>query len=187
MKCDLACRKHRRLKLFGRRFVEFWHDYFLSTGISVRDLPIKSFISSVELVKLCELSACNCKNLVKSLFPDPTFDCKKCPNSFSTLTELNMHVAETKMTETEKQKKKQSHQQQQQQMKQHQCLFCSKYLVSKVSLIRHMELHTKEYECKICKKAFNMTDIDRHKTSRAHMKRVQNQLHRSNSRRSNKM
>lgn len=185
MKCNLACRKHPKFKSFGRRFVEFWHDYFQATGISVRDLPIKSFLSAVDLVKLCELSACNCKHLVKNLFPDPTFACKYCQNSFSTLTEFNMHVAEMKKR-AELQKKKESNQKQrQQQQKQFQCIFCSKYLLTKVSLIRHMELHTKEYKCEICKKAFTLADIDRHKTSRTHLNQVQ--LHRSNSRRSNKM
>lgn len=179
MKCDLACKKHRRLKSFGRRFVEFWHDYFQSTGISVRDLPIKSFISSVELVKLCELSACNCKDLVKNLFPDPSFVCKYCQNSFPTLTELNMHAAEMKKKAERQKKKQQSHQQQP--TKEYQCIFCSKYLLSKISLIRHMELHTREYECDVCKKAFNQLDIDRHYTSRGHLKRLQSQAHSSKS------
>lgn len=182
MNCDLACQKHRRLKSFGRRFVEFWHDYFQSTGNSVRDLPIKSFISSVELVKLCELSACNCKNLVKNLFPEPTFVCKHCQNSFSTVTELNTHVAEMKK-KAEKQQQKKKKQSLQQPTKQHQCIFCPKYLLSKISLIRHMELHTREYECEICQKAMNLNDVDRHKASRGHLKRVQSQLHHINSRR----
>lgn len=185
MKCELACRKHPKFKTFGRHFVEFWHDYFLSTGISVRDLPIKSFLSAVDLVKLCDLSACSCKNLVKNLFPDPSFACKYCQNSFSTMTELNMHIAEMNKIHMEMKEKKKK-QTQQQQQKQFQCIFCTKCLLTKVSLIRHMELHTKEFECKICGKAFNFSDIDRHKISRLHLERVKNQLKRSSSNRSKK-
>lgn len=179
MKCELDCRKHSYFKSFGRRFVEFWHGYFQSTGIPVRDLPIKNFLSAVELVKLCDLSACNCKNLVKNLFPDPSFVCTYCQNSFSTMAELNMHIAEMNKRMEMKKKKKQSHKQQQ---KQFQCIFCTKCLVSKISLIRHMELHTKEYECTICNKAFTLSDIDRHKSSRLHLNRIKNQSKRSHSR-----
>lgn len=165
MKCQLACKKHSKFKSFGRRFIEFWHEYFQSTGISVRDLPIKCFLSAVDLVKLCDLSTCNCKNLVKTLYPDPSFVCNYCRKSFSTLTELDRHVAEM-----ENKKSPPSNQQR----KRFQCVFCTKYLLTKVSLIRHMELHTKEYECKICKKAVHLFDIDRHKTTRSHLKRVKN-------------
>lgn len=180
MKCELACRKHSKFKSFGRRFVEFWHDYFLSTGLSVRDLPIKKFLSAVDLVKLCDLSECSCKNLVKNLFPDPSFACTYCQNSFSTMTELNMHVAE--MKQRMEQQKKQS----QQQQKQFQCVFCSKKLISKNALVRHIELHTKEFECKICNRAFTMPDVERHKVSQLHLKRVE-ELNQRKNRSSKKM
>lgn len=169
MKCELACRKHLKLKSFGREFVEFWHDYFQSTGNRVRNLPIKCFLSSVDLVRLLELSACNCKNLVKNLFPAPT--CTLCQNSFSTLAELELHVAEMKK------KKREEKLQQQLLPPQYECQFCSKRLLTKLSLIRHMELHTKEYVCETCDKAFTLTDIERHKVSRLHLKRVTAQLH----------
>lgn len=166
MKCKLACKKHSKFKSFGRRFIGFWHEYFQSTGTSVRDLPIKCFLSAVDLVKLCDLSACNCKNLVKILFPDPSFVCNYCQKTFPTMIEMEMHVAEMKMKIAS---------QSNQRRKQFQCVFCTKYLLSRATLIRHMELHTSDYECKICKKSVNSFDIDRHKTTRAHLKRAKNQ------------
>lgn len=176
MKCKLACKKHSKFKSFGRCFIEFWHEYFQSTGISVRDLPIKYFLSAVDLVKLCDLSKCDCKDLVKNLYPDPSFECNYCQKSFSTKSELKSHVAET---ENKMKSKLKSHQLKQQQ-KHFQCVFCAKFLGTKVSFIRHMELHTKEHECRICKKAMHFFDLERHKSTRGHLERVKNQSNHSN-------
>lgn len=140
MKCELNCKKHSKFKSYGRRFIEFWHEYFQSTGISVRDLPIKGFLSAIDLVKLNDLSVCSCKNLVKTLYPDPSFICNYCQKSFSTMTELNLHLAEMKISPLPP---PHLHQQK----KRFQCFFCTKCLVSKATLLQHMERHTKNYEC----------------------------------------
>lgn len=161
MGCRLACKKHSRFKSFGRCFIEFWHEYFQSTGLTVRELPIKYFLSAVDIVKLCDLSACTCEDLVKTLYPEPSFVCNYCQKSFSTVAELDVHVAKTE-----------NKSQRQQQLEQFQCAFCAKNLRTKIGLIRHLELHTREYECEICKKAVTLFDVDRHKTSLGHLRRV---------------
>lgn len=160
MVCELNCKKHSKFKSFGRSFIEFWHNYFQSTGISVNNLPIKHFLSAVDLMKLCDLSACGCKDLVKNLYQNPTYVCKYCGKSFSTLTQLRMHKAKY----NKKQQKPQTFS----------CVFCTKCLSTKAGLLRHLELHTKEYECKICKKAFDLFNFDRHKTTPKHLKRIMN-------------
>lgn len=171
MGCKLPCRKHSKFKSLDRRFVEFWHEYFQSTGIAVRDLPIKHFISAVELARLCDLSACTCKDLIKFLYPLPSLVCSYCPKSFRTLAELDMHVA----------KIANKSQHQHQQPSHFQCIFCAKVLVTKIGLIRHMELmHTKEHEGVVCKKTIHAYDIDRHQVKCGHLKRAKIQSQRNN-------
>lgn len=170
----MACRKHSKFKSFGRRFIEFWHGYFQSTGRTVRDLPIKHFLSAVDIVKLCELSACTCKDLVDTLFPASAFICNYCQQSFATISELNVHSGNRELSQPQQQ-------QHQQQRKQFQCVFCAAKLKSKNGLIRHMELHTREYECQICKKPIHAYDVDRHNTSRDHLRLLEIQSQQNHS------
>lgn len=68
---NCVCRKYwRRFKLFDFKFLQFWHNYFRSTGQSVKSMPIKYFISARELVKLIEISKCKCDDLIERLQPE---------------------------------------------------------------------------------------------------------------------
>lgn len=156
MKCILGNNMHGRFKSFGRCFIEFWHNYFQSSGVCVRDLPIKHFLSAVDLVNLCDLSTCCCKNLPQKLFPDKKkYWCSHCQKSLPTESALKVHEAKHKLEKPR-----------------FECVFCMKNSGTKVALLRHMELHTKEYECKICQQPLHWKDFERHKTTNKHLKRV---------------
>lgn len=153
MSCELGKWKHLRFKKMDRCFIQFWYEYFQSSKNGVRDLPIRFFLSAPELVDLCELSMCRCKNLVEKLFPGEKFVCKYCKESFSSLAKLENHNKQHKL-----------------EMNNFDCVFCTKSYPSRYTLIRHIELHTKEYECEVCGKAFHMYDLERHLKTRKHQK-----------------
>lgn len=140
-----------KFKKCGRSFVEFWHEYFQSTGFGVRDLPIKYFISSNELLHLCDISRCKCKDLIQQLYH--AYFCEICERTFATKTAFENH--QLKYT-----------------MRLYDCVFCEKQLKSKKAILSHMELHTKEYECKACKKTVAIGCIEQHERCRKHLRNV---------------
>lgn len=146
---------HRKLKSFGRCFVEFWHEYFLSTGLQVRDLPIKQFMSATDLLSLWDLSSCTCSNLIKNLYSS-TLSCEYCRKKYTSRTRLNAHIYHHKLRK----------------MRRFECPFCLKNFEAKVGLLRHMELHTAEYTCEPCKQALHALDIERHNKTRKHLENV---------------
>lgn len=158
MKCSLNNYKHTKFKSLGRDFVEFWNKYFQSTAIRVRELPIKYFLSAVDLVNLCELSECCCENLLEKLFPDSNrYSCNDCQKRFATKSALQLH--EMKHNRALKKPR-------------FECVFCQKNLKSKFALLRHTELHTKEYKCEVCDQVLHHKDCLRHSETTKHQTRI---------------
>lgn len=147
---------HTRFKSFGRYFVEFWNEYFQSTGKCVRDLPIKHFLSAVELVNLCDLSQCCCKNLLAKLYKEKQFRCQHCEKSFSTEAALRWHRSQHELEKPR-----------------FDCVFCPRNFATKVAVLRHMELHTNDYTCEVCQQALHYKDYERHKKTTKHLKRAE--------------
>lgn len=162
MDCGNFC--HAKLKSHDRYFVEFWHEYFQSTGQNVRDLPIKYYMSAVDLLILCDLSACTCSNLIEKLYPQKKYPCRVCQKSFLSMSELESHMNQHKLK-----------------TQRNECLFCSNCFTTKNTLLRHMELHTAENTCDACNKAFHLFDFERHLKTRKHMKNVARLIENQNS------
>lgn len=153
MKCMVSKTMHNQFKRFGREFVEFWHEYFQSTGKSVRNLPIKYFLSAADLVNLCDLAPCYCDDLLEKLYPEISEHCcDHCHQVFQSKSELKVHKLEHI------------------QPKKFECVFCTKFYTSKLALIRHLELHTREFHCEICDQPVNANDVERHKRTTKHFK-----------------
>lgn len=157
MSCMHSGNLHANLKNLDRDFVEFWYEYFQSSGSHVRDLPIKYYLSAMDLVHLCDLTSCKCRNLLGILYKSVTYRCKYCQKTFSSQRELMAHVSKYKS-----------------EAKRYECVFCVKHFEQKVALLRHMELHTKEYECKICNQALHAFDFERHLLTNKHLRNVRN-------------
>lgn len=156
MFCVHGLKAHSTFKEFGRDFVEFWHDYFQSTGLRVQNLPIKYFMSAADLVNLSDLSMCTCINLVEKLYPKPKLPylCRICRKRFPTKSTWENH----KITQHKKPN--------------YACVFCNKTSITKVALLRHMELHTREYECKVCNQALNLFNFERHNETGKHQNNI---------------
>lgn len=167
MCCPLSKTMHSRFKHYDPCFVKFWHNYFQSTGSAVRDLPIKYFLSAAELVDLCDLSLCCCKDLLEKLWPEEKFRCFHCDKKFNSNSMLRAHIKEHKSRNQNR----------------FECVFCSKCTVTKVALTRHMELHTREYQCNICKQPLQSYDVDRHNQTKKHLQRVKSRKEKLRSRR----
>lgn len=147
---------HTRFKNLDPCFVKFWHAYFQSTGLAVRDIPIKYFLSAADLVELCDLSLCCCKNLPEQLWPEEKFRCFHCDKLFDSKSTLVAHMITHKPKVPHR----------------FECVFCLKCSMTKSALTRHMELHTREYQCEICDQTLQSYDVERHKMTKKHLKRV---------------
>lgn len=152
MNCVHRQHTHTKFKGWGRCFVEFWYGYFRSTGLRVRDLPVKHFMSAVELVTLSELATCTCKNLLSKLYPEKAY-CNICEIGFPSEAELKMHMRKHELRL--------------------ECMFCPKDFGSKCALLRHVEIHTEEYKCKLCSTPLNAFDLVRHNNSKKHLIRLE--------------
>ncbi|XP_031633066.1 zinc finger protein 552-like [Contarinia nasturtii] len=149
---NMTC-NHRSIKNYDRNFVEFWHEYFQSTGAAVREISIKYFLSSKELLILCDLSKCKCKDLIQKLYSITPYTCKLCHKMFSTKSSLNNHRLEH--------------------IELHECVFCEKRLATKKALKDHLELHTKENTCKACNQIVPAVNVEKHEKCKKHLKNVQ--------------
>lgn len=101
---NCVCRKNwRKFHNFNFDFLQFWHNYFRSTGHSVKSMPIKYFISARELLKLVEISKCKCDDLIERLKPKERIpseeiaipskmECVFCGRAFSIEATLILHM-----------------------------------------------------------------------------------------------
>lgn len=151
MTCPIGSKMHENLKNYGQDFVEFWHEYFRSTGKHVRDLPIKHFLSAMDLLNVRELWMCKCDDIIEKLYPVLT--CADCDRTFSTNKCLKVH----KCWKLE------------QNYKSFECMLCDKSYSSKKWLQRHLERHTKEYKCEVCNQTLHQIYIGRHETTKKHL------------------
>lgn len=148
MTCPLGSIMHGKIKNCGQDFVEFWYEYFRSTGKHVRDLPIKHFLSAMDLVNVRELWMCKCDNLIEKCFKVST--CTDCDQTFPT---KKVHKCLNKKLNR----------------KQFECMLCYKSYSSRNWLRRHLERHTKEYKCEVCNQPLHEYDIGRHETTKKHL------------------
>lgn len=146
---------HSKFKSLDRYFVEFWHEYFRSTGHHVRDLPIKYFLSATDLLHLCDLTSCTCSNLIEKLYP-PVNKCEVCRKKFASRVLLERHMYHHKLKK-----------------ERFECVFCMKTFQSKLGQLRHIELHTADYRCEPCNKPCHSFDIERHNATKKHLKNVE--------------
>lgn len=162
MTCPLGSKSHGKIKNYGQEFVEFWHEYFRSTGKHVRDLPIKHFLSAMDLMNVRELWMCKCDGLIEKLYP--IFFCADCDRTFSTKQYLKVH----KCWNSE------------QSPKAFECMLCNKSYSSKSWLHRHLERHTKEiHKCEVCNQLLHQFDIIRHEATKKHLKNLKKMKTRS--------
>lgn len=157
MSCALRPHFHKRFKLFGRPFLEFWREYFLSNDIRLRDLPIKYYMSAADLVRLYDLSICTCNDLVENLFGTKKYQCQHCSNEFNTSWALKQHMLMHRVKDKHR----------------FGCIFCHKILRHKSSLKYHLSLHTMEDVCEICDQVLPHHNMERHVKTRKHLKNME--------------
>lgn len=143
---------HLQIKKVDHKFVQFWYKYFQSTGKQVRDLPIKYFMSALDLVHLCNLKTCTCANLLEQLYGDA----KYYENCYKAI-QLEAHALKNEHTIKQR----------------FDCVFCMKNFSQKTNFIRHMQLHTEEYKCIICNQVLNDFGFERHFQTVNHLKNVE--------------
>lgn len=152
-KCVHGDKMHARFRGYGKHFVEFWHGYFRSTGRHIRDLPIKNFLSAIDLVNVRDLWSCSCDDLIEKIF---AFDCPDCHKYFSTKRTLQNHRCSKKVRTKNTDEP-------------FECCFCEKSFSNKDKLLRHTIVHTAEHYCDVCQQSLHQYDLERHAKTKKHL------------------
>lgn len=159
MSCVHGKMKHKSFRSYGRRFVEFWHGYFRSTGLHIRDVPIKYYLSAADLVNLQDLCLCTCDDLIEKIF---TFECSECRKCFPSEYSLREHTCKYNGKDRTVIKKDRPFE----------CIFCDTSFQTKENLLRHTERHTGDYECKVCNQSLHQFGIKSHNQTKKHLNNV---------------